>query len=103
MGGRGDPLRWIAGKHDTIELALESLEQHRVVRQLMPELEQLQAEEETWMPRIKVLRESVEQHLQEEVDEVIPKEKAEFTEDQMEEWSGEFVQINKRIQKMSVP
>ncbi len=87
---------------DTREMALEAREEHRVARQLMKELEELPSKEESWLPKIKVLKENVEHHIKEEEEEVLPKAEEIFSSDQMEKWGQEFVDIEKRIQQMTV-
>jgi hypothetical protein len=57
------PLRDHPKAHD---LVLESFEEHAVVKTLLVELAALAVEDETWLPKFKVLKENVEHHVKEE-------------------------------------
>ncbi len=53
-------------ERSTHEPALESIEEHHVTRLLLEELEGLSLSDEHWMPKMKVLKEVTEHHLEEE-------------------------------------
>jgi hemerythrin-like domain-containing protein len=57
---------------DTRDLTLESFEEHRIVKQLLSELEQMPKNEEQWSAKLKVLRENVKHHVEEEEKELFP-------------------------------
>src|SRR5215212_8445466 len=51
---------------ETEEITLEAYEEHHVVKQLLSELEDLSKDDETWGAKLKVLKENVEHHVEEE-------------------------------------
>ncbi len=60
---------------ETHEITLEAFEEHRVVKQLLSELEAMDKGNETWTARFTVLKENIEHHVEEEEDEMFPKAK----------------------------
>lgn len=59
----------------TRDLILESYEEHHVVKLLLAELDELPKCQEEWSAKLKVLRENVEHHIQEEEGDIFPKAK----------------------------
>lgn len=55
------------------DMVLESLEEHRQVKELVAEIQGMSPGDEAFEPRMKVLREDVEHHVQEEEKELFPK------------------------------
>jgi len=51
---------------DTEDLVLESYEEHHVMDVLIEEIGQLEPSDETWHPKLKVLQETTEHHIDEE-------------------------------------
>ena len=77
---------------ETHDITLEALEEHRLVKQLLAELETMDKGDEQWTARFSVLKENVEHHVEEEEGEMFPKarkvlsnEQAEILGTQMEE------------------
>jgi len=62
-------------QQETHDLALESYEEHHMMKELLEELSELSPESEEWMPKMKVLQENMEHHIQEEEEEMFPKAK----------------------------
>jgi iron-sulfur cluster repair protein YtfE (RIC family) len=63
-------------KHkETKDLILEAYEEHHVVDLILQELEELEPKEESWMPKLTVLKENLEHHIHEEEKELFPKVK----------------------------
>lgn len=58
---------------DTEEIALESLEEHYIVKWVLSELETMSAEDERFDAKVTVLIENVRHHVEEEEDELFPK------------------------------
>ena len=58
---------------DTEDVALESLEEHHVVKVLLAELEKMDPKDERFVAKTTVLIESVRHHVEEEEDEYFPK------------------------------
>jgi hypothetical protein len=51
---------------ETREIALEGVEEHRVVKKLLAELEAMPVDSEQWKAKLTVLKENVEHHVEEE-------------------------------------
>jgi hemerythrin-like domain-containing protein len=60
---------------ETRDITLEAYEEHRLVKQLLGELESMQKDTEEWTARFSVLKENVEHHVEEEEGELFPKAK----------------------------
>lgn len=68
---------------ENINLANEAYEEHRVVDNLLKELEDILPSDETWAAHLKVLKENVEHHIKEEEDELFPLIKKHFTTEEL--------------------
>lgn len=62
-------------------ITLEAIEEHRVVKMLLAELESDPKDTEQWAAKLKVLQENVEHHVKEEENELFPKAKKILTAD----------------------
>src|SRR5512138_2428341 len=51
---------------ETRDITLEAYEEHRLVKQLLSELESMSKDSEEWTARFSVLKENVEHHVEEE-------------------------------------
>lgn len=80
------------------EIVLEAAEEHRVVARVLGELERLSAENERWSARLKVLKELVEHHVEEEEGEMFKKARGVFSREQERELGASFLAEKKRIQ-----
>src|SRR5689334_6334769 len=61
-------------KHDeTRDITLEGIEEHRIVKELLAELDALAKDDEVWTAKMTVLKENVEHHVKEEEGEMFPK------------------------------
>jgi hemerythrin superfamily protein len=69
---------------ETHDITLEALEEHRLVKQLLSELDKMDKSEEQWTARFTVLKENVEHHVEEEEDEMFPKARKVLSEEQAE-------------------
>ena len=58
---------------ETHEITLEAFEEHRLVKQLLKELESMDKSEEQWTARFTVLKENIEHHVEEEEGEMFKK------------------------------
>jgi hemerythrin-like domain-containing protein len=70
---------------ETHDITLEAFEEHRLVKQLLGELEKMDKGEEQWTARFTVLKENVEHHVEEEETEMFPKAKKVLSDEQAEE------------------
>lgn len=57
----------------TEDLVLEGYQEHHVMDLLLQEISGLQPSDETWAPKVKVLQENTEHHIEEEEGELFPK------------------------------
>ena len=64
---------------DTEDIALESLEEHHIVKWVLNELSSMGAEEERFDAKVTVLMETVRHHVEEEEEEYFPKVRAELS------------------------
>ncbi|HEV7476046.1 MAG TPA: hemerythrin domain-containing protein [Pyrinomonadaceae bacterium] len=69
----------------THDITLEAFEEHRLVKQLLAELEKMDKGEEQWTARFTVLKENVEHHVEEEEGEMFPKARKALSDEQAEE------------------
>ena len=58
---------------ETREITLEAFEEHRLVKQLLGELESMDKGDEQWTARFTVLKENIEHHVEEEEGELFKK------------------------------
>jgi iron-sulfur cluster repair protein YtfE (RIC family) len=57
----------------TRDITFEAFEEHRLVKQLLTELDKMGKNEEQWTAKFTVLKENVEHHVEEEEGEMFPK------------------------------
>src|SRR5688572_33364724 len=57
---------------ETEDIALESLEEHHIVKWVLSELDEMDPQDERFEPKVKVLMENVRHHVEEEEDEYFP-------------------------------
>ncbi len=62
-------------EEETKDMILEAREEHRLVEQLVAELSSMEKTSEQWDAKLKVLKEMVEHHVDEEESELFPKAK----------------------------
>ena len=70
---------------DTRDITLEAYEEHRLVKQLLSELESLGKDEEQWTAKFTVLKENIEHHVEEEEGEMFKKARKVLSQEQIEE------------------
>jgi hemerythrin superfamily protein len=67
------------------DIALEAFEEHRLVKQLLSELEAEAKDDEQWTAKFTVLKENVEHHVEEEEGELFKKARRVLSEEEIEE------------------
>jgi len=77
------------------EITLEAYEEHRLVKQLLAELEVEPKDTEEWTAKFTVLKENIEHHVEEEEGELFKKARQALSEDEIESL-GEQLQEAKR-------
>jgi hemerythrin-like domain-containing protein len=74
------------------EMVLEGYEEHDVVSRLMGELDGMDATEEAWGPKAKVMAENVEHHIEEEEGEMFKAARQVFDDDELEQLGEQMAQ-----------
>lgn len=67
------------------DLVLEGIEEHNVVDTIMGELELTEPSDENWGAKFKVMRESIEHHIEDEEGEMFPTARKVFDSDELDE------------------
>lgn len=70
---------------ETHDISLEAYEEHKVVKQLLSELESEPKNAEEWTAKFTVLKENVEHHVEEEEGEMFKKARRVLSEEEIEE------------------
>jgi len=83
---------------ETRDITLEAYEEHRLVKQLLEELESAPKDDERWTAKFTVLKESIEHHVEEEEGEMFKKARRVLSEEEIEAL-GERMQEAKRSEK----
>jgi len=92
----------------TEDILLESLEEHLGIKRVIADLMELDGEDETFDAKVKVLKEQVEHHVEEEETDLFPKVKRLFDSEQLEaigqEMSAEQAELEEKGEpRRSVP
>lgn len=92
----------------TEDILLESLEEHLGIKRVIADLMELDGEDETFDAKVKVLKEQVEHHVEEEETDLFPKVKSLFDKEQLEaigqEMSAEQAELEEKGNpRQSVP
>ncbi len=70
---------------ETHDITLEAFEEHRLVKQLLAELDKMDKGDEQWTARFTVLKENIEHHVEEEETDMFPKAKKVLGDEKAEE------------------
>jgi iron-sulfur cluster repair protein YtfE (RIC family) len=69
---------------ETRDITLEAYEEHRLVKQLLEELESAPKDDEQWTAKFTVLKENIEHHVEEEEGEMFKKARRVLSEEEIE-------------------
>lgn len=83
---------------ETRDITMEAFQEHHVVKVLLRELDAMGVTSETWTAKLKVLKENVEHHVEEEEGEMFKKARTVLSADQLEEL-GTLIEQEKQQQK----
>jgi hemerythrin superfamily protein len=86
-------------EEETREIANEAVEEHRVVKQLLKELDVAQKTTEQWTAKFTVLKENIEHHVEEEEGEMFQKIRKAFSKDQIDELGERLAASKQRLAK----
>ncbi len=82
---------------DVRPIALQAMEEHRVVRQILKDLADVEVTEEVWLPRLVVANNMIALHVQIEEGNVLPLVQEMLDDTQKELFDKEFVTAEQRI------
>ena len=83
---------------ETREITLEGFEEHHVIKTLLKELEANDVGSERWTAKLKVLKENVEHHVEEEEGEMFKKAREVLSTEQVEQITAR-VEAEKKVQQ----
>lgn len=70
---------------ETRDITLEGIEEHRIVKLLLAELEKMPKDTEQWTAKLTVLKENVEHHVEEEEGEMFKQARSALSKEQIEQ------------------
>ena len=76
---------------ETKDLALQAYEEHHVAETVFKELQKLDTENETWLPKAKVFMEIVNHHIHEEESEIFEEARDNMEEDDLDDLLDQFI------------
>jgi hypothetical protein len=83
---------------ETRDITMEGIQEHHVVKLLLRELDAMGVGTETWTAKLKVLKENVEHHVEEEEDDMFKSAREVLSKEQLEEL-GALMEREKEQQK----
>ena len=87
------------GNKELVDIVLEGIEEHRQVKMFLKEIDALTDDSEKFEPKLKVLMEDVEHHVEEEEKEMFPLVKAQFESDVLDELGAEMEEEKENFEK----
>ena len=84
---------------ETRDVTLEAFEEHRLVKQLLGELENMDKGDEQWTARFTVLKEQIEHHVEEEEGEMFPNARKVLGEEEAEALGTRLEEAKKKEMK----
>jgi len=75
------------------DIVLEGFEEHHVVDEIMGELGETDVTDETWAAKFKVMKESIEHHIEEEEGEMFPKARQAFEKNELEVLGARMLEL----------
>jgi Hemerythrin HHE cation binding domain len=84
---------------ETREITLEGFEEHHVIKTLLKELESMDVTSERWSAKLKVLKENVEHHVEEEEGEMFKSARDVLSKEQIEDLGARMEAEKKRQQQ----
>jgi iron-sulfur cluster repair protein YtfE (RIC family) len=84
---------------ETREITLEGFEEHHVIKTLLKELGPMEVTTERWSAKLKVLKENVEHHVEEEEEEMFKSAREVLSKEQIEDLGARMEAEKKRQQQ----
>lgn len=75
------------------ERALESYEEHHVGKLVLKELDGTGRDDESWIPKIKVLKDVLDHHIEEEESEIFPEAQQMLSNDEEQQITGQLEEL----------
>jgi len=88
---------------DTEELLRESVEEHLAVKRILADLMETEVADEQFDARMKVLKEQVEHHVEEEEGELFPKVRKALTEDELSDLGSRMEELAEEVLAQGSP
>ena len=82
---------------ETEDITREALEEHKIVKTLLSELERMSKDDEQWSAKFMVLKENVEHHVEEEEGEMFTKARKALGKEELDELGEEMNEEKKRM------
>jgi hypothetical protein len=86
---------------ETREITLEGYEEHHLVKTILREMEGLDVTDEQWTAKLKVLKENVEHHVEEEESEMFQKARNVLTEEEITQLGEQMMEMKKTLQEQA--
>ena len=86
-------------KKEAREDAMEGIEEHHVSEMVLKELEKMPKDEDQWQAKIKVFKELVEHHIEEEESKIFKSAKKTLEKDELEDIMKKFNKEKEKIKK----
>ncbi|MBC7931164.1 MAG: hemerythrin domain-containing protein [Rubrivivax sp.] len=83
---------------ETRDIVMEGFEEHHVIKVLLKELDESPVGTEQWTAKLKVLKENVEHHVEEEEGEMFPKSKEVLEAEQLDQLGARMEEMKKQLQ-----
>jgi hypothetical protein len=87
----------IKEKKEARESVLEGYEEHRIAEMLLSELESMDEKDERWNAKIKVLKESIEHHVEEVQKEIFEISRKALSQEKAEEIAQKYLEFKKNF------
>lgn len=87
------------GDKDLVDIVLEGIEEHRQAKMFLKEIDALTGESSKFEPKLKVLMEGIEHHVQEEEGEMFPLVKDQFSSEVLEDLAAEMEKEKRNFKK----
>ena len=82
---------------ETRDIVMEGFEEHHVIKVLLKELDESPVGTEQWTAKLKVLKENVEHHVEEEEGEMFPKAKDVLEAEQINQLGARMEELKKQL------
>ena len=86
---------------ETREVVLEGFEEHHVIKMLLKELEAVPVDTEQWTAKLKVLKENVEHHVEEEEGEMFQSARQVLSEDEINQLGAQMEEMKKQLKEQT--